>query len=166
LRPRRLILLRPLSRGALRGLAASATTSTTPSAPPAPCSIAASGWLRLLWLRRRFGSLPTGRLGTLRTTIAISVTSAAQPLLHPLATPLPALTVCRLARAFRSATLFLAADAEPLLVLLYLPLHELARLRVLLRAQLVMPAVGAASPPVGIGFLAVGAENAFRQRHR
>jgi hypothetical protein len=44
-------------------------------------------------------------------------------------------------------------------------LHVAARLGVLLRAELVMAAVGAALPSLGIGALATGAENGFGQRH-
>jgi len=52
-----------------------------------------------------------------------------------------------------------------LLEFLHLPLHELARRRLLARAQLVVAAVRAALPAFGKRFLAGGAEDALGQRH-
>ena len=58
----------------------------------------------------------------------------------------------------------LAAGA--LLELAHLSLHVFACLRVLLRAELVMSAIRAALPSLGIGFAAGAAEDTFRERHR
>lgn len=50
--------------------------------------------------------------------------------------------------------------------LLHLLLHEAARLRILLGADLVVPAIRASLPALGIRFLTAAAENTFRKRHR
>jgi hypothetical protein len=59
-----------------------------------------------------------------------------------------------------------ACLASALLELAELLLHETARLLILARADVVMPAIRAAFPSLGIGFLAAGAEDGFRERHR
>jgi hypothetical protein len=73
-----------------------------------------------------------------------------------------------IALARRTAIVFAtrALLPGPLLELLHLSLHELPRLRVLLRAQLVVAAVRAAFPAFGIALFARGANNTFGQRHR
>jgi hypothetical protein len=53
-----------------------------------------------------------------------------------------------------------------LLELAHFFLEEAQGLAVLLQAQFVVPAVGAALPSFGVGLLAGVAENAFRERHR
>jgi hypothetical protein len=69
-------------------------------------------------------------------------------------------------RATAVATLLILALASRLLLeFLDLTGHELPRLGVLLRAELVVSAVRTALPSLGIGSLAGGAENAFRERH-
>jgi hypothetical protein len=69
-------------------------------------------------------------------------------------------------RASATAALFLPLLAETLLEFLNLAVHELPDLDVLPEAGLVMAAVGATPPTLGIGLLAGGAQDAFRQRHR
>jgi 6-pyruvoyltetrahydropterin/6-carboxytetrahydropterin synthase len=71
-----------------------------------------------------------------------------------------------LSAAAAGATLVLALRALLLLELRDLAGHELARLRVLLHAGLVMAAIGAATPPLGVRLGALSANDAFRQRHR
>lgn len=56
--------------------------------------------------------------------------------------------------------------AGPLLELADLLLHEAAGLLVLFRAQLVVPAIGAALPPLGVSLFAGRTGDAFGQRHR
>jgi len=71
-------------------------------------------------------------------------------------------------RALSRRTAFFLAPllAGPLLELLHLPLHELPRLRFLLRAHFVVAAVGTTLPTFWIGLLAGRADYAFGQRHR
>jgi hypothetical protein len=59
-----------------------------------------------------------------------------------------------------------ACLAGALLELADLFLHEAPRLRVLFRAQLIVPAVRATLPSFRIGLPAGGTENAFWERHR
>jgi len=70
------------------------------------------------------------------------------------------------AAAAAGAALLFPIIAVALLELRDLAGHELARLHVLAGARLVVPAVGAAPPPLRVCPLARGAKNAFRQRHR
>jgi hypothetical protein len=58
------------------------------------------------------------------------------------------------------------ASTDALLELLHLLQHEALRLRVLLRANLVVAAIGAAPPTFGIGLPASRTDNAPGQRHR
>jgi uncharacterized protein (TIGR03382 family) len=60
----------------------------------------------------------------------------------------------------------LSFSRKLLLELLHLLLHELARRRFLSRADLVVPAVGAAPPTFGVRLFAGRAEDALRERHR
>lgn len=84
------------------------------------------------------------------------------------------LFLLRLAGTSALAALLLAISAFAAAARLAGALFELAHflfqkargLAVLLEAQLVVPAVRAALPPLGIGFFAGSAEDAFRQRHR
>jgi 6-pyruvoyltetrahydropterin/6-carboxytetrahydropterin synthase len=74
-------------------------------------------------------------------------------------------------RPFLAAATARTALLFPLRALLLLELrdlagHELARLRVLPHAGLVMSAIRAAPPPLGVRLVALSANNAFRQRHR
>lgn len=67
----------------------------------------------------------------------------------------------------RALVLFLARGlAGPLLELADLFLHVPLRLARVFGAQLVVPAIRAALPSLGIGFLTGRAKNAFWQRHR
>jgi hypothetical protein len=165
LRPRRRLrrrfLLRRCRRGAHDGFGAAAATATTTATAAARALAIGSRGLRLLGcgcsLQRR-----------LRTRLALLAAGTASGLL-PVAVA-SALAASRRALRLRLAAtarlVFLrAADAEALLELLHLALHELAGLLLRARAGRVVPAVGAALPPFGERFLAVGAENAFRQRH-
>lgn len=101
------------------------------------------GWTLTLTLLLRLLRLPLRRLVALLSALLLSA-------------------LLRLRRA-----LFLAARlAGPLLELADLFLHEPPRLRILLRAQLIVAAIRAALPSFRIGFPAGGTENAFRERHR
>jgi hypothetical protein len=120
--------------------------------------------LRRTWLLRRSRTLLFRRallllllLGTLSVTLA----------------RLLALRVASAAAAFRlvaiaAAFLFprAAGLAGALLELADLLLHVAACLGILPGAQLVMTAVGAAPPSLGIGALAAGTQNGFWKRHR
>ncbi len=64
------------------------------------------------------------------------------------------------------APLFPAFASSSLLEFLHFALHELSRLRLLPLGRSVVSAIRAALPTFGIGFLAGGAEDALRQRHR
>jgi hypothetical protein len=165
-----LLLLRTLT-GLLR-----LTRSAAPAAAPALArglglarrSLSLS-LLRLLLLLRRplLLRLP---LRTLRTRPAL-------PLL-PLGPPAallrlwsPSLTVARtlpLALRLLLRPLVLPGRLFPgaLLELAHLFLHVSRRLPVLLQAHLVVPAVRAALPSLGIGLLTGGAQDTFRERHR
>jgi len=71
-----------------------------------------------------------------------------------------------LAAAAAGAPIFFARRALALLELGDLAGHELPRLRILPAAQLVVAAVGAAAPPLGVRPFARATEDAFGQRHR
>jgi hypothetical protein len=66
----------------------------------------------------------------------------------------------------RSTVVLAARFAGALLVLADFFLHEPPRLLIQFQADLVMAAVRTTLPSFGIGFLATGAEDGFRERHR
>jgi hypothetical protein len=156
-----------LRSGHLAGSRAAATTP--PSA--APCGllfgIFARGRLRrtllLLLLRGTLSLLLLLRrplLPILRQTFSVAPARLLALLLAPTA-------AAALLFAIAAALLFRARRfAGPLFELADLFLHVAARLRVLLRAQLIVTAVRAALPPFRISALATCTEDGFRQRHR
>ena len=140
--------------------------------------------LLLLGLRRSF---PTGATAAATTASAIAARRALTLRLLLLLLRLRLFLLLLLLRTLRTfaargaaiasplarwplsgrTALFLAAFLPgPLLELLHFPLHELARLCVLLHAQFIVAAIGAALPTFGIGLLAGGTNYAFGQRHR
>jgi hypothetical protein len=146
----RLLLLLLLRRSWT--LASSAAPATTPSAT----SLTLGARLLLLLLRPLTLRLRLrGALGTLLLRLPLSLPIALLRLI--------ALTTRTL---FAGRTIFLARDARPLFELPNLPLHEAARVVVLFAADLVVPAIRAPLPSLGIGPLAGRAGDAFRQRHR
>jgi len=108
-------------------------------------------WTLLLLLLRRTGSALAPRLVLLPLLLWLPGALAALTL--PLARLLLAIVATR-------------SLAGALLKLPHLLLHESLRLAGLLQPQLVVPAVRATLPSLGIGLLAGRAEDAFRQRHR
>ena len=66
----------------------------------------------------------------------------------------------------RSAVVLAARLAGALLVLADFFLHEPPRLLIQFQADLVVAAVRATLPSLGIGLLAAGAKDGFRERHR
>jgi hypothetical protein len=77
-----------------------------------------------------------------------------------------ALGPAALFRALLAVAALAAALARPLLELPHLPVHELPGLVFLPVPELVVAAVRATLPPLGIHFLAGVAEDAFREGHR
>jgi hypothetical protein len=141
-----LLLLR--LRRSLTAATASAATTSAAAARRALTLRLLRLWLLLLRLRLLLLALRT--FSARWTLIASSALSA----------------LARRSLSGRTALFVALFPARPLLELLDLPLHELARLRFLLRAHFVMAAVGTASPTFGIGLPAGGADYAFGQRHR
>jgi hypothetical protein len=84
---------------------------------------------------------------------------------RPLAVALPPLAVA-LRLLLRPLVLPRGLLPGALLELAQLLLHVPRRLPVLFEAHLVVPAIRAALPSLGIGFLTGGAKDAFRERHR
>jgi len=141
------------------------------TAPPAPATPAANAFgaprldgsllLGLLWLRRRWRTpvaLAT-LLRWLRTLTALLPVLFAW--LASLLRGLP-LRLGPSVRARRATALALPVTRGLLLEFLDLAGHELPCPQVQAGADLIMAAVRAASPSLGIGPLAGGAENAFR----
>ena len=137
----------------------------------------------LLRLRRLFAAATTPATTTsaaARRAFALRLRRTLLRLLRRALLLLPLLLLLRALRTLTARRTLLAAIAfarrtpivlaallpGPLLELLQLALHELARLRVLLRTELVVTAVRTPLPSLGIGFLARGAGYGFRQRHR
>ena len=116
----------------------------------------------LLLIARRTGTLrPRRALGPRRTLLMLL--SLLLPLLLLLARP----RTIAAARLLLLRALALGAFLpRALLELAHFALQEAQGLAVLLQAQFVVPAVGAALPSFGVGLLAGVAENAFRERHR
>lgn len=137
----------------LRTFTAAATTATT--TPAASTRRAFALWLLLLRLRLRL-------LLLLLLLLALRTFSAWRALVASSAFT----TLARRALSGRTAFFLAPLLARPLLELLHLPLHELPRLRFLLRAHFVVAAIGTALPTFGIGLLAGRADYAFGQRHR
>ncbi len=144
----------------------------------AAASAASSAAFRLLLFRTQPRTLLRGTLLLWRTrsllrlwrTLLLLLLLRALPVTAALLLALlltPAASTPRLV-AIATALLFAGAArfAGPLLELADLLLHIAARLRVLAGAQLVVAAVGAATPSLGISSLAARAENGFRERHR
>jgi hypothetical protein len=123
--------------------------------------------LLLLLLRRvRTRSAPTLRrllLGT-PALAALLLAVALRPLRFR-ALRLGTLAVA-LALGPRSAVVLAARLAGALLVLADFFLHEPPRLLIQFQADLVVAAVGATLPSLGIGLPATGAKDGFRERHR
>jgi hypothetical protein len=147
----------------------------------AAAAAASSAAFRLLLLRIERRTLLRRTLLLLRRTGALLLLRRALLLLlllllgtFPVAPAwLLALLVASAAAASRlvaiaAAFLFprAAGLAGALLELADLLLHVAARLGVLPGAQLVVTAVGAALPPLGIGALTAGTQNGFWKRHR
>jgi hypothetical protein len=85
----------------------------------------------------------------------------------PLLLAIASWTLLALTLARTSAAFVLAAHlAGALLVFADLLLHVSPSLLIEPEPQLVMTAVGAALPSLGIGLFAAGAEDGFRERHR
>jgi 6-pyruvoyltetrahydropterin/6-carboxytetrahydropterin synthase len=112
--------------------------------------------LLALLLRRRMRAARLLRAASLLRSSALLRPAA---LLRALRTPL-------LSTATAGAALLFPLDTLALFELGDLARHELARLRVLPRAELVVAAIGTAAPPLGVRLLARGAHDAFGQRHR
>jgi hypothetical protein len=102
---------------------------------------------------------------TLRPRPALLLLLLPALLLLLLALPVP--LALPLALLLRLLPLVLASGLLPgaLLELAQLLVHVPGRLPVLLEAHFVVPAVRAALPSLGIGFLTGGAKDAFRERH-
>lgn len=148
-----MLLLRLLLR--LRRTFTAATTTAATATPAAATRPALTLRLLLLLLRLCLLLLLL-LLRALRTVSARRALVAASAF-----TALARRTLSR-----RTAFFFAPLLAGPLLELLHLALHELPRLRFLLRAHFVVAAVGTALPTFGIGLLASRADYAFGQRHR
>jgi hypothetical protein len=161
-----LLLRRTLAvRRRLTGTAASATAS-----PLAQCLLFARRALRLLLLRRTLRPRLLRTLRAFRTRSALlllllraaalflrlALTVAAIALALPLALRLLRLLALVLARLLAGALLEIAQ----------LLVHVARRLALLLQAELVMPAIRAALPSLGIGLLTGRAKDTFRERHR
>jgi len=147
--------------GSGRRRTVSASAASAAAASPARALFALGPWLLLLLLLLR-------RTRLLRRRAARLLLSAL-----PLAIAL-ALLLARLLRTFSAAarpfvarrTLFARGDAGSLLELAHFLVHVPPGLLFLAVAQLVMPAIRAALPSLGIGAFAGRAKDAFRQRHR
>jgi hypothetical protein len=148
--------------GSGRRRTVSASAASAAAASPARALLALGPRLLLLLL------LLLRRTRLLRRRAARLLLSAL-----PLAIAL-ALLLARLLRTFSAAarpfvarrTLFAWGDAGSLLELAHFLVHVPPGLLFLAVAQLVMPAIRAALPSLGIGAFAGRAKDAFRQRHR
>lgn len=125
----------------------------------------------LLWLW--LGTLRAGRAWPLWTlSLRLSLLRTLLLLLAASALPLLAIaSLCTtllllLCAALSTFCTFAARLARALLELPDFLLHEAARLRILLHAQLAVTAERAALPAFGVRPFAVRAENGFRERHR
>jgi hypothetical protein len=141
-------------RRAGRTLAASAASATTPSFARRLVAFRA----RLLLLLRFLWS------GGLRAAVAIWLRRS---LTLAIAIPFSLLlrTLWPFASAPRRTLFFARAHAGALLEFAHFLVHESPRLLFQLVAGLVMAAIRAALPSLGIGAFARRTENAFRQRH-
>ena len=159
-----LLLLRRGSFGIGCAAARSAAAAASASAARGLLQFAGCGGLRLL-LGRTLRLLRTWSARLLLLLLLLWTFAVALPLLLAIASR--AFVALALALARASAALVLAAHlAGALLVLADLLLHEPPRLLVETDTQLVMTAVRTALPSFGIGLLAAGAEDGFRERHR
>lgn len=122
-----------------------------------------AGWPRTLHarlaLRRPLGTRAARPL--LRATLLLLSRLALRALAVTLALPLPLAS-----GTLRLSLPLLHLPSRPLLELAELAVHEPRRLAVELEACLVVPAIGAALPSLGIVLLTGGAKDAFRERHR
>ena len=126
--------------------------------------------------RRRWRGPGRSLLRTLRSLARVGMARRAGSRLRPARSSLAASvaitpaflrrTRIRTGRTTSSSTTFAIGPPRLLLELLHLALHELTSPDVLPILQLIKSAVRTALPPLGIGLLAGGAENAFGQRHR
>ena len=156
LRLLRLLLLRRTLARLLR-LTRTAATATTPA--PARRLLLAGRSLRLL----RSLLLGLGLGLSLGTRTALLLLAALRFLLLALAIALPLVALpLRLLRPVLALHLL----ARALLEVAHLLVHVPRRLSLLFQAHLVVPAVRAPLPSLGIGFLAGGTKDAFRERHR
>jgi hypothetical protein len=151
----------------------SPTRPSRPSAPATPSPTKSPPSLRLVSVRSRRGvgrgaGGRRGRGGGGRLSVRPRAATTS-----PATSPRTVLLLLLLLLLLRRATLLparLGARRLPfarklLLELLHLLLHELARSRLLPNADLVVPAVGAATPAFGISLFAGRAEDALRERH-
>lgn len=144
---------------------------TGPASAPAPSAPVARAFagraLRLLLLRRALLlSLRTLRTRTTLLLWLLRLSALRLLLSRTLAIAALALAVARLLRLLRPLVLPSGLPACALLEIAHLLVHVPRRLPLVLQAQLVMAAVWAALPSLGIGLLAGGAQDAFRERHR
>ncbi|HET8774075.1 MAG TPA: hypothetical protein VFP80_09800 [Thermoanaerobaculia bacterium] len=158
-----LLLLRTLA-GLLRLTRPAAPAA--PSPPVARLRLAPRRALRHLLLRRTL--LLSLRTVRARAALLLLLLLFSALLLLRLSRPLAvslALAVARLL-LLRPLVLPRCFSARALLEVAQLLVHVPRRLPLVLEAQLVMAAVRAALPSLGIGLLAGGAKDAFRERHR
>jgi len=138
------------------------------SLPAAPASSAATTAPITAWraLALRLGLLLLRLLRTLLLLLPLLLWLAllAAGLLIA-ACPIP-IAIAPRSRSSGAALVFAALFPHLLLEFLDFASHELPALGLLSGAQLVMTAVGAALPSLGIGLLTGRAEDTFRQRHR
>jgi len=150
-------VLGPRERTSFRRLllrrACTAAAAAAAASAPARCLLLGPRWL-LLELLLRFAALLLLLLLRLLRTLRLL-----------LLWPLPVALALALALLLRARFLPRGLPG-PLLEVADLLVHVAAGLVVLFDAELVVPAVRAAFPPLGIRFLTGTAEDAFWQRHR
>jgi hypothetical protein len=140
------------------------------TATPAPAATASRPFARLRWLLL-FPLLLLLRRDALVARLILATLLRRLParsallLIASATTGLLRLTGLRAAVGAGRAALAFAVPSRLLLELLDLAPHVLAQLCILLDAQLVVAAVGAALPSVGIGTFTGTAEDALRERH-
>jgi hypothetical protein len=152
-----LLLLVALWLGALRLLLIAVAAAATTATAARPLLLSA-GLRLLLLLLLRLWLLPL--LAALGVRLLSALRARPFALIAPVPLPRPRRT---LALAALIAALF--RRARTLLPLAQFLLHEAALLRVGSRADLVVSAVRAAFPALGVRLLAVRAEDALRERH-
>lgn len=140
----------------------------------APASAPAAARRRLLLARRHLCLLGFELLRTLRPRTArrtLRILGALwlllrTLLLRPFAVAAALLLAIASLAALRTLVATRGLGAGPLLELADLLLHIPPRLLFMAAPELVMPAVRAALPPLGISLFAGGAKDGFRERHR